>query len=165
MALDPFLDTSTGTSSFPFSALCQVKLQLASLTLHDTWRTLNPQEKDYTFFPSPHNRYSRLDYLFIHQADLSYLYDATIENTVLSDHHPITLTLRFPQREMSTKLWRLDASLLAYPGEVETIRQMLSDYFRHNDTPDVSPMNQWEAHKCMVREHLLAIAARKKKEH
>lgn len=93
MALDPLLDTSTGTSSLPFSALRQVKLAVASLTLHDTWRTLNPRGRDYTFFSSPHNRYSRLDYLFIHQADLSYLYDATIENMILLDHHPITLTL------------------------------------------------------------------------
>lgn len=73
MALDLLLDTSTGTSSFRFPALRQVKLHLASLMIHDTWRTLNPLEKDYTFFSSPHNRYSRLDYLFIHQADLSYL--------------------------------------------------------------------------------------------
>lgn len=31
-----------------------------------------------------------------------------------------------------------------------------------NDTPDMSPMIQWEAHKCVVRGYLLAIAARKK---
>lgn len=42
MALNTLFDTSTGTSSLPFSDLHQVKLQLASLTLHDTWRTLNP---------------------------------------------------------------------------------------------------------------------------
>lgn len=35
MALDPLLDTSTGTSSFPYSALRQVKLHLTLLTLHD----------------------------------------------------------------------------------------------------------------------------------
>lgn len=55
ITLDPLLDTSTGTSSLPFLALRQVKLQLASLTLHNTWRTLNPRERDYTFFSSPHN--------------------------------------------------------------------------------------------------------------
>lgn len=41
MALDPLLDTSTGTSSLSFSALRQVKL---------------------AFFSPPHSRYSRLDY-------------------------------------------------------------------------------------------------------
>lgn len=165
MALDPLLDASNGASSLPFSALGQVKLHLASLTLHDTWRTINPWENDYKCFSSPHNRYSRLDYLFIHQADLSYLYDATIENMILLDHHPITLTLLFPQRETSTKIWRLDASLLTDPGDLGTIKQTISDYFRQNDTPDVSPMIQWEAHKCVVRSHILAITARKKKEH
>lgn len=147
VALDPLLDTSTDTSSFPYSGLCQVKLHLASLTLHDTWCTLNPREKDYTFYSVPHNRYSRLDYIFIHQADLSYLADATIENMVLSDHHPITMTLQFLQREGFTKMWRSDASILADPGDAENIRQTLREYFHHNDTPDVAPMTQWEAHK------------------
>lgn len=165
MALDPLLDTSTGTSSFPFSALRQVKLQLALLMLHDTWRTLNPRERDYTFFSSPHNRYSRLDYLFIRQSDLTYLAEATIENMVLSDHHPITLTLQFPQKMDSIKTWRLNASTLADPRGLESIRQALINYFCHNDTPEVSPMTQLEAHKCVLQGHLLAIAARKKKEH
>lgn len=129
LPLDPLLDTSNGASSLPFSALRQVKLHLTSLTLHDTWHTINPREKDYTFFSPPHNQYSRLDYLFIHQADLTYLHEATIENMVLSDHHPITLTLQFPQRENSTKIWRLDATLLSEPGDLADVTQTIEDYF------------------------------------
>lgn len=45
MALDPILDTSTGTSSLPFASLKGAKLELASLTLISTWRTLNPPGK------------------------------------------------------------------------------------------------------------------------
>lgn len=80
---------------------------------------------------------------------------------VLSGHHPVTLTLRFPQREVSTKIWRMDGSLLTDLGDVTTIRREISDYLQNNDTPDVSPMTKWEAHKCVVRGHLLAIVARK----
>lgn len=77
----------------------------------------------------------------------------------------MTATLRFPQRVSSTKIWRLDASLLTDPADVATLKQAISDYFLLNNTPDVSPMTQWEAHKCVVHGHLLSIAARRKKEH
>lgn len=59
----------------------------------------------------------------------------------------------------------MDASLLTDPGDLAAIKQTIGDYFRHNDTPDVPPMTQWEVHKCIVHRHLLAIAARKRKEH
>lgn len=105
------------------------------------------------------------DYLFISQTDLSYLHDATIEAMVLSDHHPITLTLQFPQRVTSTKIWRIDASLFTDPGDLANITQTIGEYFRQNDTPDASPMTQWEAHRCVVHGHFLTIAARKKRKH
>lgn len=83
---------------------------------------------------------------------------------VLSNHHLATLTLRFPQRASSSKLWRLDVSLPTGLADVATFKQVISEYFCH-DTPDVSPMTQWEAQKCVVRGHLLSIAARRKREH
>lgn len=53
--LNPPLDTSTGTSTLSYSARRQIKLQLQNLTLHDTWRTLFPTDKD-LFIPfSPHH--------------------------------------------------------------------------------------------------------------
>lgn len=85
--LDPLMDTSTGTSHLPYRALRQIRLSLQNLLLRDAWCTLYPKEKDYTFFSAPRNRYSRLDYFFLTQRDLSYLTKATIEPMTLSDHH------------------------------------------------------------------------------
>ena len=73
LAINPIVDTSTGASSMPYKALKQVKKQLQDLSLHDTWRLLNPSGRDYSFFSTPHNRYSRLDYLFITQKDIHLL--------------------------------------------------------------------------------------------
>lgn len=101
------------------------------------------------FYSSLHSGYSQLDYLLIPQKDLAYLHNSTIENMVISDHHPITMTLRFPQRETFTKIWRLDSSLLTDLGDLATIKQTIVEYFCHNDTLDVSPMVQWEAHTCV----------------
>lgn len=63
--MNPLTDTSSGTSKLPFKALCAIKKLLQELSLHDTWGTLYPNVKDYTFYSAPHNCYSRLDYLFI----------------------------------------------------------------------------------------------------
>lgn len=76
-------------------ALRAINKQLQELTLHDTWRTLNPKEKDYTFYSNPHNRYSRLDYLFLSQRDLPMLLKTTIEPMFISHHYPIIMSIDF----------------------------------------------------------------------
>lgn len=97
--LNPLIDTSSGTSSLPYKALKQIKIQFKELMLHDAWRTLNPQTKDFTYFSSVHQKYSRIDYFFLSQPDLDLLTHSTIETMTLSDHHPITLTLTFPEKK------------------------------------------------------------------
>lgn len=56
--LNPILNTSSGTSALPYKALKQIKLQLQRFMLHDAWRTLYPQEKDYTYLLPLHQKYS-----------------------------------------------------------------------------------------------------------
>lgn len=62
VSLTPAVDTLNGTSSLPYRALRAIKRQLSNLLLHDTWCTLHPKDKDFTFFSAPHNKYSRLDH-------------------------------------------------------------------------------------------------------
>uniref|UniRef100_A0A8B9HZL3 exodeoxyribonuclease III n=1 Tax=Astyanax mexicanus TaxID=7994 RepID=A0A8B9HZL3_ASTMX len=38
---------------------------LTDLNLIDPWRTINPSNRDYTFFSSRHKSYSRIDYIFM----------------------------------------------------------------------------------------------------
>lgn len=120
-----------------FSVLYQMNLQFVSLMLHDTWRTLYPCERGYTFFSPLHNQCLRIDYLLLTQADLSYLHSATIESMVLSDHHLITLTLLYPNRVTSPKIWRMDASLLTDPVHLNSLRKQIDNLFCQNDTPEV----------------------------
>lgn len=91
--LFPILDTSTGAASLPYKTIQQIIIQIHYLLLHDTWYTLHPNDKDYTFSSAPHIKYSSIDYLFLSQKDLPFLSNATIESMLLSDHHPITMTL------------------------------------------------------------------------
>lgn len=155
--LNPLHDTSFGTTTLPYKALCAIKKHLQELTLHDSWRTLNPNVKDYTFYSAQYGRYFRLDYLFLSQGDLPMLISATIEPIYLSDHHPISMAMEFAGVPSRSSILRLDPSLLTDSAIALTINQGLVQYFRENNSPDISPMTRWEAHKqahiTKLREH------------
>lgn len=161
--LTPSVDTSNGTSSLTYRALRSIKQQLSNLLLHDTWRTLHPKEKDFTFFSPPHNKYSRIDHFFLSQKDLTFLTKATIEPSLLSDHSPITMTLQFSTLRPRTRIWRLDSSLLTDEADVRRLSTYLSDFFSTNTSTDVTPAITWAAHKCVIRGELMSIAAQRNK--
>lgn len=97
------------------------------------------------------------------QSDLSYLQQSTIEPMFLSDHHPIAITLSFPETCNKMKSWRLNPSLLKDPATIKHLRTRIRLYFTENTSPEVSPISLWEAHKCVIRGKLLALAAKSKK--
>lgn len=163
--LNPDLDTSSGTSTLSYRALRQIKLQLQGLALYDTWRTLFPSVKDYTFYSASFQKYSLLDYFFLSQPDLTYLTQATIDPMYLSDHHPISVTLTFPDSIPKTKTWRLNSSLLKDVEFTTHLAASINTYFKENSTPDISPTTLWEAHKCVIRGELMAQAAKVKRNH
>lgn len=66
---------------------------------------------------------------------------------VVSDHHRITLILRFPDQVPFTKAPKLDPSLLTDAMITFHIRESLQSFFKENDTPEVTPLTQWETHK------------------
>lgn len=125
--LNPLLDSSTGTSTLTYKALRQINLQLQSLTLHDTWRTLFPSDKEYTFFSAPHQKYSRIDYFFLSQSDLPLLLQSTVEPMFLLDHHPISVSLSLPESNSKTKTWHLNSSLFKDPVALEHIRTRIQN--------------------------------------
>lgn len=102
--LCPTLDSSSGLSSVPYRTLKRIKADLASLELHDTLRTLRSSEKDYTYFSHTQNKYSRIDYFFLSQPDLPLLHSASIEPMVISDHHPIEMTISLADRADRSKV-------------------------------------------------------------
>lgn len=65
--LNPLVDTSSGKTCITYKIPKRVKALLHSVQVFDTWRFLHPNEQDFTFHSIPHNRYSRIDYLFISQ--------------------------------------------------------------------------------------------------
>lgn len=139
-------------------------MQLLSLTLHDTWKILFPREKDYTFFSHPRNKYSRLDYFFLSQRDFPLLSSAIIEPMTVLDHHTITMTLSFDDVPVPSKLWRLNPAFLEDRALLARLSTSLAQFFQENETPDMHPLTVWEAHKCVIRGELIAMADQSKKQ-
>lgn len=110
--LNPSQDTSDGTSSLPYKKLKKIKTLLSSLTLVDTWRTINPTGRDFSYFSTLHNKHTRIDYIFLSQRDLLLLQAAKIGIKSMADHAPISLTLSFPSKRTHNNTWRLNPSLL-----------------------------------------------------
>lgn len=50
LVLDPTLDASLGATHLSYSKLKKFESLLHEHQLIDSWRTLNPRDKDYTFF-------------------------------------------------------------------------------------------------------------------
>lgn len=122
--LSPTLDSSTGTASLSYRALSQIKLQQSTLNLQGI---LHPADKDYTFYSTPHYKYSqnRLRYIFISQQDIPRLHSVTIEAMILSDHHPVTTSLCFRKPTHNTKICRLDPTLLSDKVVLQTVQTKL----------------------------------------
>ncbi|CAH2296288.1 ras-related Rab-3C isoform X2 [Pelobates cultripes] len=68
-----------------------IHLTLRELRLIDCWRACNPTNRDYTHYSPIHDRYTRIDDLFLHQEDLNRLLKATIRPLTWSDHGPVQI--------------------------------------------------------------------------
>lgn len=101
---------------------------------------------------------------FLSQADLCFLTKCTIEPMLLSYHNPIIMILTFPEHAPSTKHWRLDSSLLTDKMQLSQISTCLNAYFQENADPDISLVSIWDAHKCVIRVEIIALAAHRQKE-
>lgn len=88
-----------------------LKYQCMEAGLVDLWRSKFPGSRDFTFYSSRHESYSRIDYFFTSKKDQHRISDIKILPITLSDHVPIELKWDIGHRP-SSKQWRLNASLL-----------------------------------------------------
>ncbi|CAH2305812.1 Hypothetical predicted protein [Pelobates cultripes] len=160
--LDPTLDSSTGHSCLPQHSISSIR-ELEALRLVDCWRTLHPTVKDFTYYSALHNRYSRIDYLLIAEEGLSHLLGAEITPATWLDHGSVEMELNSPLYRPKAWTWRLNEALLLDPDTKEQIHQVLEQYFRENDTPEISPISVCEAHKSVICGTLIRIASQKRR--
>lgn len=136
--LNPLQDTSTSKSSVAYHTLKCIKTLLHSITLIDSWRTIHPTGKAFTFYSAPHKKYTHIDYVFISQKDLPDLQEAHIGIQTFSDHSPSSFTIERSDLRPKPCMWRLNPSLLTgtellpkitYTTTSQTTAQMISHPF------------------------------------
>uniref|UniRef100_A0A8C5WLI0 Reverse transcriptase domain-containing protein n=1 Tax=Leptobrachium leishanense TaxID=445787 RepID=A0A8C5WLI0_9ANUR len=71
------------------------------------------------------------------------------------------MTMTSPLLRPRERTWQLNTSLLSDPVLVETVGSLLKEYFRDHENSEVPLPTIWEAHKAVVRGHLISASARK----
>lgn len=139
----------------------KIKDFMSELGIVDVWRDLNPTSKNYTYFSSPHNIYSRIDYFLMYNKDMHRVEKCDIGIMDLSDHCPLYLTLRLVS-EKKTTIWRLNSNILKGHMKEEIMKE-LQTYIEDNNNGEVSPSVLWDACKAVMRGKIIAKAAYLKK--
>lgn len=91
LVFNPNMDSTSGTHKAEKTATI-LRRTCTELGLIDVWRALHPTTKDYTYYSGRHSTYSRLDYFFMDQKDISFINQCTIGT--ITDHAAITLKVK-----------------------------------------------------------------------
>ena len=80
--------------------------------LIDLWRLTHPSSKDFSFFSSRHQSFSRIDYLFSSRDLLKNISIDMIQLSALSDHKAIICRAELSAARNRASRWRFNTSLL-----------------------------------------------------
>lgn len=164
LCLDPEMDSTSHARGVRMCGIRRLKQQLHQNQLVDVWRIQHPEIKDYTYYSAVHKTYSRIDYIMIEHALLEHLVKTSIEIRTTSDHAPVIM--EFTGLEPSSKKcnWRMNEDLLQDREIENKIKKEMKQFFKINETTEVSMPIVWETHKAYIRGILISEGARKKKE-
>lgn len=81
----------------------------------DAWKELNPGKRDFSHFSSPHNLYARINHLLVQSHTIPPINESRIQDTVLSDHSFVSMSLCMGHSRPRPNHWRLNKSLLSDP--------------------------------------------------
>uniref|UniRef100_A0A672H1Y9 Endonuclease/exonuclease/phosphatase domain-containing protein n=1 Tax=Salarias fasciatus TaxID=181472 RepID=A0A672H1Y9_SALFA len=164
MVSDPQLDRlSTTGSQRLWQSSETVKRYMKDFGICDAWRSHHPTAREYTFFSSVHHSYSRLDYFLTSSTLMNDISEIKIHPIVISDHAPVSFTLRNKKNKPPTRNWRFNTSLLKDPEFISYLTREWSIYLENNDLPDTSGRVLWEAGKAVMRGKIISFSSHKKK--
>ena len=130
--------------------------------LDDVWRLKNPTKRDYTFLSSMHQTFSRIDF-FLTNNSITHKITTRIHPIIISDHAPISLSLKTDTNRKPPQTWRFNLSLLKDPEFDQIIRREWADFLKNNDSPILSPSLLWETGKAVIRGKIISYSSYKKK--
>ena len=83
------------------------------LDLIDIYRTFHHKTMNFTFFPSMHGTFSRIDHILGHKSSLGKFKKIEIISSIFSDHNAVILDLNYRRQTIkNSNIWRLNNILL-----------------------------------------------------
>lgn len=88
-------DPQIYSTSFQKHTTASLQPLLHAQNLFDVWRCLHTTERDYSYFSTSHNFYSRIDLFIVDKWLLQKIQDASIREISWSDHAPIIISIAY----------------------------------------------------------------------
>lgn len=138
------------------SAICE------EMNLVDTWGTLHPSNKEFTFYSPPHKCHTRIDYFFRPKSLVQCVVSCAIGNIVVSDHAIVLLDLSIGRDSVKSRRWRFDLRLLKDEKFTSYLKTEFKIFLAINSQSTNNPSLLWETSKAYIRGLILAYSASKK---
>lgn len=133
------------------------------INLVDTWRTLHPSDREFTFYSPPHKCHTRIDYFFIPQTVMQCVSSCSIGNIVVSDHAILLLELSLGIESRKSKCWRFDTRLLKDNKFISYLKSEFRIFLSINLQSTSNSSLLWETSKAYIRGIIIAYSASKRK--
>lgn len=139
----------------------KLNLLIEEMGLVDIWRHFNSTVRNYTYYSSPHETYSRIDYFLSFGTDMNKIQECHIGSVDVSDHCPLYLSVNLTQRRKIIN-WKLNSSILN-ESTCEQLTKDIVEYLEFNDKDELPPPILWDACKAVMRGKIIAITSNIKK--
>ena len=127
--LNPILDKEGGKIEVKSKYTEKLQFMLDDYNIFDTWRTLNPNSKRFTWRQNHPIIQSRLDYFFA-SGELFYnIKDIKIKPSIKTDHSLLEIKLTFGnEQKRGPGFWKFNSALLRDEVYIDMIREWIEQY-------------------------------------
>lgn len=162
--VNPGLDRSLSKSTTPSAMSRTLSTLMDQMGCVDPWRFFHPTAKQFSYFSTVHQVYSRIDFFFIDKVLLPSVRSSDYSAIVISDHAPHILDLNFPSGSSRHQGgWKLNVALLARSDFCDYISTNIDFFLEVNRSDHVSPSLLWETFKAFIRGHMVSFSAHQTK--
>ena len=135
------------------------------MDLTDIFRTFHPNAEEYTFFPSSHGTFSRINHILGHKSNFSKFKKIEIISSILSDHNTMRLDINYKIKTLrNTSTWKLNNTFLNNQQVTEEIKREIKQFLETNGNENTTMQNLWDVAKAVLRGKFIAIQSYLKKQ-
>ena len=129
--------------------------------LIDIYRTFHPNTMNFTFFPSAHETFSRIDHILGHKSSFGKFKKKKNEiiPSIFSDHNAVRLDVNYRRKTIKNpNIWRLN-TLLNNQQITEEIKKEIKICIETNENEHTTTQNLWDTVKAVLRGRFIATQA------